>query len=104
MSLFLVMKKYDMSLADYLEQYRDLITPRTSLILLTQLLEGTQCALYTCSPVPSTAQVSPSSPPVEWLTETSSVTASSSPSQGGHSSLTWSSLTLGAAQLTRPTG
>eukprot|EP00090_Calanus_glacialis_P017369 TRINITY_DN27057_c0_g1_i6.p1 TRINITY_DN27057_c0_g1~~TRINITY_DN27057_c0_g1_i6.p1 ORF type:complete len:608 (+),score=230.42 TRINITY_DN27057_c0_g1_i6:140-1963(+) len=40
MSLFLVMKKYDLSLADYLEKYRDLITPRTSLILLTQLLEG----------------------------------------------------------------
>jgi len=40
MSLFLVMKKYDMSLADYLDQHSDQITPRTSLILLTQLLEG----------------------------------------------------------------
>eukprot|EP00090_Calanus_glacialis_P017368 TRINITY_DN27057_c0_g1_i5.p1 TRINITY_DN27057_c0_g1~~TRINITY_DN27057_c0_g1_i5.p1 ORF type:complete len:416 (+),score=147.86 TRINITY_DN27057_c0_g1_i5:140-1387(+) len=82
MSLFLVMKKYDLSLADYLEKYRDLITPRTSLILLTQLLEGTQCALYTCCPVPSTAQVSPSYPPVEWLTETSSVTTPPLPLRG----------------------
>ena len=57
MSLFLVMKKYDLSLADYLEKYRDLITPSTSLILLTQLLEGIQCALYICCPLPSTAQV-----------------------------------------------
>ena len=57
MSLFLVMKKYDLSLADYLEKYRDLITPRTSLILLTQLLKGIQCALYICCPLPSTAQV-----------------------------------------------
>jgi len=40
MSLFLVMKKYDLSLAEYLEQHSDQITPRTSLILLTQLLEG----------------------------------------------------------------
>ena len=40
MSLFLVMKKYDLSLADYLETYKEQITPRTSLILLTQLLEG----------------------------------------------------------------
>ena len=100
MSLFSVMKKYDLSLADYLEKNRDLITPRTCLILLTQLLEGTQCVLNTCCPVPSTAQVSP---PAEWLTEISSVTTSSSSSQGGHSSLNWSSLTLGAAQLTRST-
>jgi PTEN induced putative kinase 1 len=47
MSLFSVMKKYDLSLADYLEKNRDLITPRTCLILLTQLLEGTQCVLNT---------------------------------------------------------
>jgi len=40
MSLFLVMKKYDMSLADYLSKYKEQISPRTSLILLTQLLEG----------------------------------------------------------------
>jgi len=40
MSLFLVMKKYDLSLADYLEKHSDQISPRTSLILLTQLLEG----------------------------------------------------------------
>eukprot|EP00092_Neocalanus_flemingeri_P022378 GFUD01024271.1.p1 GENE.GFUD01024271.1~~GFUD01024271.1.p1 ORF type:complete len:615 (+),score=218.57 GFUD01024271.1:159-2003(+) len=40
MSLFLVMKKYDLSLAEYLDKYSEQITPRTSLILLTQLLEG----------------------------------------------------------------
>jgi len=40
MSLFLVMKKYDLSLAAYLEQNREVLTSRTSLILLTQLLEG----------------------------------------------------------------
>jgi len=40
MSLFLVMKKYDLSLAQYLERYKDEISPRTSLILFTQLLEG----------------------------------------------------------------
>ena len=40
MSLFLVMKKYDMSLADYLVTYKEQISSRTSLILLTQLLEG----------------------------------------------------------------
>jgi len=40
MSLFMVMKKYDTSLADYLCTYKDQISPRTSLILLTQLLEG----------------------------------------------------------------
>ena len=40
MSLFLVMKKYDMNLAEYLSKYSDQITARTSLILLTQLLEG----------------------------------------------------------------
>jgi len=40
MSLFLVMKKYDSSLVKYLEQYHDNISSRTSLILLTQLLEG----------------------------------------------------------------
>ena len=40
MSLFLTMKKYDMNLAEYLSKYSDQITARTSLILLTQLLEG----------------------------------------------------------------
>jgi len=40
MSLFMVMKKYDMSLADYLVTYKEQISSRTSLILLTQLLEG----------------------------------------------------------------
>ena len=40
MSLFLVMKRYDMSLASYLDQYRATMTPRTSLFLLTQLMEA----------------------------------------------------------------
>lgn len=40
MSLFLVMRRYDCSLRDYLHQYRDQLAPRTSLILFTQLLEG----------------------------------------------------------------
>jgi len=40
MSLFLVMKRYDCSLKEYLERYRNEISSRTSLILLTQLLEG----------------------------------------------------------------
>jgi len=40
MSLFLVMKRYDCSLKEYLEKYKNDISPRTSLILLTQLLEG----------------------------------------------------------------
>jgi hypothetical protein len=41
MSLFLVMRRYDTSLRDYLHEYRDHLSPRTSLILFTQLLEGT---------------------------------------------------------------
>jgi len=40
MSLFLVMKKYDISLADYLSQYQANISSRTSLFLLTQLMEA----------------------------------------------------------------
>ena len=40
MSLFMVMKKYDMSLADYLDTHKEQMSSRTSLILLTQLLEG----------------------------------------------------------------
>lgn len=40
MSLFLVMRRYDLSLGDYLTQYKDQISPRTSLVLFTQLLEG----------------------------------------------------------------
>jgi len=40
MSLFLVMKRYDCNLREYLDRYRDQITPRISLVLLTQLLEG----------------------------------------------------------------
>jgi len=40
MSLFLVMKKYDMSLATYLARYKEEMASRTSLILLAQLLEG----------------------------------------------------------------
>jgi len=40
MSLFLVMRRYDCSLRDYLRQYGDQLSPRTSLILFTQLLEG----------------------------------------------------------------
>ena len=40
MSLFLVMKRYDMSLAEYLDKYRDSITSRTSLFLMTQLMEA----------------------------------------------------------------
>jgi len=39
MSLFLVMRRYDLSLAQYLAQHRD-ISARTSLFLLTQLLEA----------------------------------------------------------------
>jgi len=39
MSLFCVMKKYDLSLDSYLQQYPDL-TARTSLLLLTQLMEA----------------------------------------------------------------
>ena len=41
MSLFLLMRRYDSSLRDYLHQYGDQLSHRTSLILLTQLLEGT---------------------------------------------------------------
>ena len=40
MSLFLVMKRYDMSLAEYLDKYRESITSRTSLFLMTQLIEA----------------------------------------------------------------
>ena len=40
MSLFLVMRRYDLSLAQYLQQHRADITPRTTLFLLTQLLEA----------------------------------------------------------------
>ena len=40
MSLFLVMRRYDLSLAQYLHQHQDNISPRTSLFLLTQLLEA----------------------------------------------------------------
>lgn len=38
MSLFLVMKKYDMSLSDFLKQHE--VSWKTSLIILTQILEG----------------------------------------------------------------
>ena len=34
------MKSYSLSLADYLASYRESLSPRTSLVLLTQLLEG----------------------------------------------------------------
>ena len=40
MSLFLVMRRYDLSLAQYLHQHRDNISARTSLFLTTQLLEA----------------------------------------------------------------
>ena len=40
MSLFLVMKKYDMSLAEYLSQCQKNFSSRTSLFLLTQLMEA----------------------------------------------------------------
>ena len=40
MSLFLVMRRYDLSLAQYLAQHKDSLSPRTSLFLLTQLLEA----------------------------------------------------------------
>ena len=40
MSLFLVMKRYDTSLAEYLTSHRPSLTPRTSLFLLTQLMEA----------------------------------------------------------------
>lgn len=40
MSLFLVMRRYDCSLREYLEQYREEVTSRISIVLLTQLLEG----------------------------------------------------------------
>ena len=40
MSLFLVMRRYELSLADYLATHRRTLTPRTSLFLLTQLMEG----------------------------------------------------------------
>ncbi|XP_023345102.1 serine/threonine-protein kinase PINK1, mitochondrial [Eurytemora carolleeae] len=40
MSLFLVMRRYACSLREYLEEFKELITSRISLILLTQLLEG----------------------------------------------------------------
>lgn len=40
MSLFLVMKKYDMNLKQYIEEYRDTVSWRTSLMILTQILEG----------------------------------------------------------------
>ena len=40
MSLFLVMRRYDTSLAEYLVSHRDSLAPRTSLFLLTQLMEA----------------------------------------------------------------
>ena len=40
MSLFLVMKRYDTSLAEYLTSHRASLAPRTSLFLLTQLMEA----------------------------------------------------------------
>ena len=40
MSLFLVMQRYDTSLAEYLLQHGATISPRTSLFLLTQLMEA----------------------------------------------------------------
>jgi len=40
MSLFLVMKRYDCSLRQYLKDFGQQLTPRTSLVLFTQLLEG----------------------------------------------------------------
>ena len=40
MSLFLVMRRYDLSLAQYLHLHRATLSPRTSLFLLTQLLEA----------------------------------------------------------------
>jgi len=40
MSLFLVMRRYDCSLRDYLLQYREEINSRISTVLLAQLLEG----------------------------------------------------------------
>ena len=40
MSLFLVMKNYDISLKEYLSQHQGEISWRTSLLILTQLLEG----------------------------------------------------------------
>ena len=40
MSLFLVMKRYDTSLAEFLTSHRANIAPRTSLFLLTQLMEA----------------------------------------------------------------
>jgi len=40
MSLFLVMRRYSMSLAQYLAQHRQKLTPRVRLLLLAQLLEG----------------------------------------------------------------
>lgn len=46
MSLFLVMKKYDMSLGNYLELYREQMSARTSLVLFTQLLEGVAFLVY----------------------------------------------------------
>lgn len=40
MSLFLVMRRYDCSLRDYLSLYADQLTTRISTVLFTQLLEG----------------------------------------------------------------
>jgi hypothetical protein len=40
MSLFLVMKRYECSLRTFLDDHGDKIGWRTSLVLLTQLLEG----------------------------------------------------------------
>ncbi|XP_059093960.1 serine/threonine-protein kinase Pink1, mitochondrial-like [Tigriopus californicus] len=40
MSLFLVMKKYDISLKDFLAQHRQEVSWKTSLLILTQILEG----------------------------------------------------------------
>ena len=40
MSLFLVMRRYDTSLAEYLTSHRADVAPRTSLFLLTQLMEA----------------------------------------------------------------
>ena len=40
MSLFLVMKRYDCSLRTFLDEHGPEVGWRTSLVLLTQLLEG----------------------------------------------------------------
>ena len=100
MSLFLVMKKYDMSLAEYLEKFKDQITPRTSLILFTQLLEGIGTISFKGMYLTAEFKVFLTSPQTELPTEISSATIFFFLYLEDLNSLNLSSLTLAVVQLT----